>query len=40
MNDNEAKVAKNRVWAGAIITGMIVCCGFVWELKIAEKTKA
>ena len=37
MNDNEFKVAKNRIWAGTALTGLIIVCGLVWGMQITAK---
>ena len=37
MNDNEFKVAKNRIWAGTVITALIIVCGLVWGMQITAK---
>ncbi len=39
MNDNEFKVAKNRIWAGTALTGLIIVCGLVWGMHITAKNK-
>lgn len=39
MNDNEVKVAKNRIWAGTALTGLIIVCGLVWGMQITAKNK-